>query len=406
MSDPILQTADGSSLQPDWDALAARIAAYHEATGGWGVLDDWLTGGGPDQGDAPGSIRLGGEVAEPGAYTVGELRGLPAETQTVTYGTGRGPVTNTYTGVLLADLIADAGGVTTDPAARNDILAHYVVATGADGYRAVFSLGEIEPRFGDEPIAVAYADGAGELGPDGTAGLARMVVPGDAFGGRYVFDLVGLDVGAGPAFVPGPGGPSTGFALGGAVANPAVFDGAALAALDGQLTQTVTYTSGSGQVTDTYTGVLLWDLLEDAGVLTDPAVRNDLLGFYAVATGSDGYRAVYSLGEIAPGSGGEPIMVAYDDTLGQLGPDGTAGFAHGGAGRQRRRALRVQSDRHRGGRHRRRPRRSSRPGVGLSAGTGAVRHPVRPIGRRNGCRWRPAPHVEPEERGSRAQARR
>lgn len=176
-------TIPDAPAEPDWNALAARVTAYREATGNWGQLQGWLAGTGPD---LVGAIRLSGEVAEPGAYTLGELRGLPAVTQTVTYGTGRGPVTNTYTGVLLTDLLADAGGVTTDPAARNDILAHYVVATGADGYRAVFSLGEIDRRFGDEPIAVAYADAdaAGELGPDGTAGYARMVAPGDAFGGR------------------------------------------------------------------------------------------------------------------------------------------------------------------------------------------------------------------------------
>jgi hypothetical protein len=52
----------------------------------------------------------------------------------------------------------------TDSAARNDILAHYVVATGSDGYRAVYSLGEIDPRFGGKQITVAYDDTAGQLG--------------------------------------------------------------------------------------------------------------------------------------------------------------------------------------------------------------------------------------------------
>lgn len=276
--------------------------------------------------DALGLIRLDGEVAEPGIYSIGELRDLPALTQTVTYTAAGTPVTDTYTGALLYDLLADAGGIVTDPTVRNDILARFVVATGSDGYRAVYSLGEIDPRFGNEPITVAYADTAGQLGWFGAEGRARMVVPGDAAGGRYVSDLAGLAVGAGPKFVAGPGGVSTEFALGGAVANGAVFDEAALAALDG-LTLTVTYTAGGSPVTDTYTGVLLWDLLEGVGVLTDPAVRNDILGFYVVATGSDGYRAAYSLGEINPRFGNEPIMVAYDDELGQLGPDGTAGFA-------------------------------------------------------------------------------
>ena len=326
MPDMTLDAPGTPSPDVDWSSLAARVAAYHAATGDWGLLDHWLTDMPPDAAVAAGTFLLDGAVAEPGGYSIDGLRALPTLTQTATYTAGGTPVTDTYTGVLLSDLLSDAGGVTTDPAARNDILAHYVVATGSDGYRAVYSLGEIDPRFGGEPIVVAYEDTSGQLGPSGDDGSARMVVPGDAAGGRYVSDLVELSVGAGPDFVAGPGGPSTSLVLGGAVAHPAGIDEAALAALDGR-TLTVTYSGGGGPVTDTYTGVPLWDLIEDAGLLTDPTVRNDVLGFYAVATGSDGYRAVFSLGEIAPRFGGEPVLVAYDDALGQLGPDGTAGFA-------------------------------------------------------------------------------
>jgi hypothetical protein len=57
-------------------------------------------------------------------------------------------------------LLADAGGVTTTTA-KNDILSKYVIATGSDGYQAVFSLGEIDPMFGSQPVLVAYADTAG-----------------------------------------------------------------------------------------------------------------------------------------------------------------------------------------------------------------------------------------------------
>ena len=282
-------------------------------------LPPWLS-------DILGLIRLDGAVAEPDIYQTGELRDLPALTQTVTYTAAAMPVTDTYTGVLLADLLADAGGVITHPVARNDILAHYVVATGSDGYRAVFSLGELDPRFAGEQVMVAYDDTGGQLGWFAPEGHARIVVPDDDAGGRYVSHLVSLTVDSGPEFVAGPGGISTEFTLGGAVAHPASFDEAGLAALD-SLTLTVTYTSAGMPVSDTYTGVPLWDLLEQAGVLTDPAIKNDILGFYVVATGSDGYRAVFSLGELDPRFGGEQVMVAYDDVLGQLGPGGTDGFA-------------------------------------------------------------------------------
>jgi hypothetical protein len=41
---------------------------------------------------------------------------------------------------------------------------------------------------------VAYADTGGQLGPDGADGFARIVVPGDAAGGRYISNLVALKV--------------------------------------------------------------------------------------------------------------------------------------------------------------------------------------------------------------------
>lgn len=193
---------DDALAHVDWNALAARVTAYRELTGDWGLLEDWLSGTAPDLTGAGGAISLGGGVAEPGVYTAGALRDLPAVTQTVAYTAGGTPVTDTYTGVLLRDLLADAGGGTTDSAAKNDLLAHYVVATGSDGHRAVFSLGELDPRSGDQQIAVAYEDTAGQLGPGGEDGFARVVVPGHAAGGRYVSNLVGIevvDIDAGPA---------------------------------------------------------------------------------------------------------------------------------------------------------------------------------------------------------------
>jgi hypothetical protein len=93
----------------------------------------------------------------------------------------------------LWNLIAGAGGVTTT-SAKNDILSKHVIATGSDGYKALFSAGEIDPMFGNQPVLVAYADTAGQLGPHGSDGLARMVAPSDQAGGRYVSNLTSLQV--------------------------------------------------------------------------------------------------------------------------------------------------------------------------------------------------------------------
>jgi hypothetical protein len=41
---------------------------------------------------------------------------------------------------------------------------------------------------------VAYQDTGGQLGPGGADGALRLIVPGDVAGGRYVSNLVSLQV--------------------------------------------------------------------------------------------------------------------------------------------------------------------------------------------------------------------
>ena len=80
-------------------------------------------------------------------------------------------------------------------------------------------------------------------------------------------------------------------------------------------TQTVEvdFQSGKGDQHHAYTGVLLWDALQQAGITTDENVKNDILRFYAVVTANDGYQVVISLGEIAPDFGNNPCLLAWDE---------------------------------------------------------------------------------------------
>jgi DMSO/TMAO reductase YedYZ molybdopterin-dependent catalytic subunit len=112
-------------------------------------------------------------------------------------------------------------------------------------------------------------------------------------------------------------GISPSFTVSGAVGKRATLD---LAALQAQ--PAVTLTVGS----NTYTGVSLWALLNDAsvGLKPDTAVRNPVLSMYAVVVGSDGYRAVVSLAEIAPESGNRMALVAYSLNGAPLGRNGMA----------------------------------------------------------------------------------
>jgi len=268
-------------------------------------------------------VLVAGSVTNPGVYDLPYL--APVSDASVTYAAAGTSVSDSYTGIGLRDLLNVAGGVNVT-AAKNDFLSKYVVATGSDGYKAVFSLGEIDPKFGNQPVLVAYSDTAGQLGPHGSEGLARMVVPGDHSGGRYVSDLVSLDVGSLPEPpTPGAGGVSDQVTLSGQVAQPESFTPITLAALDASTMESATYLSGAGSTSDSYTGVSLWTLVRDAGVLTDPSIKNDILRFGVVATGSDGYRALISLGEIDPALGNQQDIIAYADTAGQLGLGGADG---------------------------------------------------------------------------------
>jgi len=107
------------------------------------------------------------------------------------------------------------------------------------------------------------------------------------------------------------------FRLGGRVQFPKNFD---LAALSQEPLTTVQdfFLAGQGTDSGTFTGVLLWDLIQEAQVITDPAQKNDLLRKAVLITGSDCYETVYAMGELAPQYGGtHQVIVAFkrDDQL-------------------------------------------------------------------------------------------
>lgn len=106
--------------------------------------------------------------------------------------------------------------------------------------------------------------------------------------------------------------------VGGAVDHPTDFTVADLRKLPAT-NETVFFHTGHGATTALFTGVSLWSLLQQVGIKTDPAVRNEMLHKYLVVAGSDGYYAVLALGEIHPEFGGEQVMVAYDQDGKPLG---------------------------------------------------------------------------------------
>ena len=270
------------------------------------------------------SVIVSGQVLAPGTFGLSGLQALPQTTRTESYTAAGSPVTDTFTGPTLWSLLNAAGGIATNPAVKNDVLQTYVIATGTDGYKAVIAAGEIAPNFGHKPDLVAISDSGGTL--PGSAGVARVTASGDVAGGRYVSNTASLQVGHGPTVAATGGGVSSSVTVGGSVSTPLSFNLAGLEALTPH-TETVTYSAGGTPVTDTYTGALLWDVLSSAGIVTDPAIKNDILRQAVVATGTDGYSVDFAAGELSPAFGNEPILVAYSDTDGQLGLVGADGFA-------------------------------------------------------------------------------
>jgi DMSO/TMAO reductase YedYZ molybdopterin-dependent catalytic subunit len=263
-----------------------------------------------------------GDVVAPATYTLPTLVALPPTTETVTFQTMSGPQTGTFTGPTLWTLLNTVGLQT--PAVKNGILRQYVVAKGSDGYTAIFSLGELAPQFGgsNPQDLVAYQQNGAPLG---STGFVRIVAAKDNFGGRYVSNLANLQVGTAPSNPSQGGGQTTQLSLSGAVQMPGVYTLSSLQALPATI-ETVTYLSGGTPVTATFTGVSLWTLLTDAGIVTDPAIKNDILNYYVLATGSDGYETIFSLGELDPmfGGTGAPDLIAYEVNGGPLGTDGFA----------------------------------------------------------------------------------
>lgn len=76
-----------------------------------------------------------------------------------------------------------------------------------------------------------------------------------------------------------------------------------------QTKRDVTFETDHGERKASFTGVLLWTLIDRAKI-DDPAKFGELRHVVA-ATGADGYFVMFSAGEIDPNFGNAPIMVAY-----------------------------------------------------------------------------------------------
>jgi hypothetical protein len=154
-------------------------------------------GSNPLQAACPGgvstSFTVSGDVTNRAVFNLSSLQQFAPAQANVTYFAAGSVVTESFTGLLLWDLLNNppVGGIVTNPNIKNDILHKVVVVTGTDCYQSVFGAGEFDPSFGGSQIMVAYATGGQSLGADG---FARIVVPGDKQGGRFVSNIAKIEV--------------------------------------------------------------------------------------------------------------------------------------------------------------------------------------------------------------------
>jgi DMSO/TMAO reductase YedYZ molybdopterin-dependent catalytic subunit len=136
---------------------------------------------------AESPLAVAGDVSKPLTLTAADLKAMPRTTVSV-MDQGREVK---YGGVLVAEILARAGA----PLGRDmsgPAVASYVVATGKDGYAAVFSLGELDPAMTSNDIIVAdTVDGQPLFDYQGPY---RIVAPHDKRGARGVRMLQKLDV--------------------------------------------------------------------------------------------------------------------------------------------------------------------------------------------------------------------
>lgn len=141
------------------------------------------------------SFVLDGLVATPMTFDYDALAALPSVEETVSFIAGGGMEMHTYRGVRLYDLLQMAGPQ-SDPSRKNDTIRFYVQVTGSDGYTAVLAWGEFDPFLEGKDVLVAYMDNGQPLPPG--AGMAKLVVPGDSHGARYVSGIVSITLMAAP----------------------------------------------------------------------------------------------------------------------------------------------------------------------------------------------------------------
>jgi DMSO/TMAO reductase YedYZ molybdopterin-dependent catalytic subunit len=140
------------------------------------------------QAPATAVLSVQGDVRTPLSLSADDLAKMPRETVSLPAPDGTKIV---YEGVTLFEVMRKAGAP-LGKELRGKALASYVLAKAHDGYQVTFTLGELDPQFGNESILLADKRDGKPL-PD-KQGPFRLVCPNDKEGARSVRMLETLEV--------------------------------------------------------------------------------------------------------------------------------------------------------------------------------------------------------------------
>jgi hypothetical protein len=137
---------------------------------------------------ATATAGLYGAVKSPLGFDQATLSALPATTIEVPYKSASGNGKDSYTGVLVWDLLKQAELINDE--GKNSWLKHTILITAANGYAVSVAVGEFDPNYGAKQVLLAYKAGTNLASFD----HLKLVVPGDVRGGRSVRDVVSIEV--------------------------------------------------------------------------------------------------------------------------------------------------------------------------------------------------------------------
>ena len=133
------------------------------------------------------TLTVTGDLPMPLKLSMAELAAMPRQSVKVPNPNGGD---YTYEGVSLFEVLKKAGAPGANTL-RGAALANYVLAKASDGYQVTFTLGEIDPSFGNTMILIADKRDGAPL--PGNQGSLRLIVPNDHEGARSVRMLETLE---------------------------------------------------------------------------------------------------------------------------------------------------------------------------------------------------------------------